>query len=109
MANLSGASITLGTATGISRARVRLLDAGHSHGTFLTDEFGFAVARQHAVIGKALVFILGFGVPLVALLAGGVTILAVAVSIVSAAIGLILERWFFFAEARHVVRLYHGL
>jgi DMSO reductase anchor subunit len=100
---------TINTAIGISRARVRLLDAGHSHATFLTDEFGFSVARQYATWGKAFVFVLGFGLPLLILLRGapgtGVAMLAIG----AAAIGLLLERWFFFAEARHVVRLYHGL
>ncbi len=100
---------TINTATGISRARVRLLDAGHSHGTFLTDEFGFGVARQHATVGKILVFVLGFGVPMLILLRGDPSRSLVCLSIGAAAIGLVIERWLFFAEARHVVRLYHGL
>ena len=100
---------TINMAIGISRARVRLLDAGHSHDTFLTNEFGFSVARQHATLGKILVFVLGFGVPMLILLHGDLGIGLLLVSIAAAAIGLVLERWFFFAEARHVVRLYHGL
>ena len=27
---------------------------------------------------------------------------------ISAMLGLVVERWLFFAEARHVVNLYHG-
>ena len=100
---------TINMATGISRARVRLLDAGHSHDTFLTNEFGFTFARQYTTVGKVLVFVLGFGIPLLILLYGAPGIGLVFVSIGAAAIGLVLERWFFFAEARHVVRLYHGL
>jgi len=99
---------TINMATGISRARVRLLDAGHSHGTFLTNEFGFTLARQHAILVKGLVFVLGFGAPLI-LLHGDPGIGPVFVSIGAAVVGLVLERWLFFAEARHVVRLYHGL
>ena len=100
---------TINTATGVSRARVRLLDVGHSHGTFLTDEFGFVLARNHAAIGKILVFVVGFGIPLFALSAFPRHDAALWLAIVAAALGLLLERWFFFAEARHVVRLYHGL
>ncbi len=104
-----GVQPTINTATGITRAGVRLLDAGHSHGTFLTSEFGFTVAREHAAVGKALVFMIGFVVPLGALLLIPQGIGAALLAAGAALIGLLLERWFFFAEARHVVRLYHGL
>ncbi|MDZ7747649.1 MAG: DmsC/YnfH family molybdoenzyme membrane anchor subunit [Halofilum sp. (in: g-proteobacteria)] len=36
---------TINTATGMTRAQVRLLDSGHSHGTFLTHEFGNQLRR----------------------------------------------------------------
>ncbi len=100
---------TINMATGISRARVRLLDTGHSHGTFLTNEFGFILARQHAILVKGLVFMLGFVAPLLILLHGDPGMGPVIISISAAVVGLVLERWLFFAEARHVVRLYHGL
>ncbi len=105
----ANARTTINTATGISRARVRLLDAGHSHGTFLTDEFCFSVARAHARLGKALVFLVGFVIPLLALLLSPPTLAVAIFAVAAATVGLILERWFFFAEARHVVRIYHGL
>ena len=104
-----GVGATINTATGISRARVRLLDVGHSHGTFLTNEFGFILARKHAVLGKVLVFVVGFVVPLGALLLAPQIVVTALFAAVAATVGLIVERWFFFAEARHVVRLYHGL
>ena len=31
-----------------------------------------------------------------------------AVAVASAFLGVMIERWLFFAEARHVVNLYHG-
>ena len=104
-----GVGATINTATGISRARVRLLDVGHSHGTFLTNEFGFILARKHAVLGKVLVFVVGFLIPLGALLLAPQIVVAALFAAAAATVGLIVERWFFFAEARHVVRLYHGL
>ena len=85
----------------------KLLDQGHTHGTFLTQEFGFQVARKYRLILKALVFLVGFIYPLSILLGkplqGDVVLAAM-----SALFGLVMERWLFFAEARHVVNLYHG-
>ncbi len=107
----AGLSPTINTATGLTRSKVKLFDTGHTHGTFLTEEFGFQIARQQAGLLKGLVFILGFLVPGLMLVwvfeqQGGQTaaIIAAATGIVGAAI----ERWLFFAEARHVVNLYHG-
>src|SRR5208282_281168 len=44
----------------ISVAHARLLDVGHSHGTFLTREFGFVLARRHAGALRVAVLALGF-------------------------------------------------
>ncbi len=105
-----GAAPTIQTATGFTRAQVRLLDAGHTHGTFLTQEFGFQLARKHAVALKGFFFLAAVVVP-IAVLAGaagqpspGLGVAAV----LSALLGMVAERWLFFAEARHVVNLYHG-
>ncbi len=83
----------------------RLLDAGHSHPTFLTREFGFEADASRVQMARIAVWVLGFAVPAVLLwLSPAWAWLAVA----SMAVGLAAERWLFFAEARHVVRLYHG-
>src|SRR5258708_3655104 len=42
----------------LSVAHARLLDVGHSHGTFLTDEFGFVLARRHATTLRAVALVL---------------------------------------------------
>lgn len=106
-----GLGPTINTATGLTRAKVKLLDTGHTHGTFLTQEFGFQLARQKAGLLKVVVFGLGFALPGLMLVSvfnqqGGqaATIVAVIAGIAGAAV----ERWLFFAEARHVVNLYHG-
>jgi DMSO reductase anchor subunit len=92
----------------MSVAQARLFDVGHSHGTFLTHEFGFTLARKHAAVLRAAAVLLVFGVPALALGTGmrsaGVAAAVAALCI----IGLLAERWLFFAEARHTVRLYHG-
>ncbi|HKE38582.1 MAG TPA: DmsC/YnfH family molybdoenzyme membrane anchor subunit [Casimicrobiaceae bacterium] len=92
---------------GVTIAQARLLDVGHSHRTFLTDEFGFALARRHATAWRVVAIALAFGVPAIWLLALddiGPVLLPAAFCIM----GLLAERWLFFAEARHTVRLYHG-
>jgi len=105
-----GAGPSIQTATGFTRAQVRLLDAGHTHGTFLTQEFGFQIARKYALALKFFVFAIGFIVPLgLLILTSGKPSLTLSALIVGLAlVGLVAERWLFFAEARHVVNLYHG-
>ncbi len=92
----------------ISVAHARLLDVGHSHGTFLTREFGFVLARRHGGALRVAVLALGFGLPLVWLVAGVARWQAAIAAAACCIIGLLVERWLFFAEARHTVRLYHG-
>ncbi|OGU20847.1 MAG: DMSO reductase [Hydrogenophilales bacterium RIFOXYD1_FULL_62_11] len=106
-----GLGPTINTATGLTRAKVKLLDTGHTHGTFLTQEFGFQLARQKAGLLKVVVFVLGFALPGLMLVwvfnqQGGQG--AAIVAVVTGVIGAAVERWLFFAEARHVVNLYHG-
>lgn len=92
----------------ISAARARLLDVGHSHGTFLTSEFGFALARRHARTLRGVALALGFVLPLLALVVGPPYWQGALVAAACCMMGLLVERWLFFAEARHTVRLYHG-
>ncbi|HEY1461236.1 MAG TPA: DmsC/YnfH family molybdoenzyme membrane anchor subunit [Casimicrobiaceae bacterium] len=93
---------------GVTVAQARLFDAGHSHGTFLTNEFGFVLARRHARALRAAALLLAFAAPGAAWAAGARSAAAVAMFAVVCIIGLMAERWLFFAEARHTVRLYHG-
>jgi len=106
-----GLGPTINTATGLTRAKVKLLDTGHTHGTFLTPEFGFQIGGQKAGLLKIGVFVLGFALPGLMLVwvfnqQGGQA--AAIVAVVTGIVGAAVERWLFFAEARHVVNLYHG-
>ncbi|ARU30539.1 DMSO reductase [Sulfuriferula sp. AH1] len=103
-----GATSSIQTATGFTRGTVRLLDTGHTHGTFLTQEFGFKIARQFSLLLKVVVFVAAFALPAVLLLATLPTQDNLFVVAAVAIVGIIAERWLFFAEARHVVNLYHG-
>ena len=99
------AGISLSDALRQSWGRPRLLDVDHTHESFLPREFGFELAPASAVTLRWLMWILAFVVPiLVALLVPGWAWLAIAACIA----GLLIERWLFFAQAKHVVRLYHG-
>ncbi len=87
--------------------QVRMLDVGHSAGTFLTNEFMFELARDRALLLRWAMWILGFILPIL-LLSLSTSSVAVWIAALLSLIGLLCERWLFFAEAQHVVRLYHG-
>ncbi len=93
---------------GMTVAQARLFDAGHTHGTFLTKEFGFTLARKHATALRACALALAFGIPAVAFATDMRSAVAAAAVAALCIMGLFAERWLFFAEARHTVRLYHG-
>ena len=95
---------TINDALGFQQGKVRLLDVGHSHGTFLTNEFGFSVARDKARLLRWIAIVCGFIVPLILCYFTKWFWAASTICL----IGLLVERWLFFAEAEHVVRLYHG-
>ena len=86
-------------------AQVKLLDAGHTHGTFLTNEFAFQLGRRHAQRLADLFWLAAFVVPALALALLPDALLGAALACLA---GLLAERWLFFAEARHTVKLYHG-
>ena len=94
-------------AIGFRLASVRLLDVGHTAGTFLTDEFGYRVSRPILVLLKVLALGVGLILPAV-LVAQGAGAAKALLALAAGFAGALLERWLFFAEAQHVVRLYHG-
>lgn len=103
-----GTGPTIQTATGFTRGNVKLLDTGHTHGTFLTQEFGFQIARKFSLMLKTAVFVAGFIVPALILTLGDGASVAIYSAVATALLGMVAERWLFFAEARHVINLYHG-
>jgi DMSO reductase anchor subunit len=96
------------TAGGPSVMQARLLDAGHSGRTFLTDEFGFRLARRHRAFLVAIFWLAGIAVPLVWVIGAWWQTPIVVGACLLNLIGLLAERALFFADARHTVRLYHG-
>ncbi len=103
---------SVGTATGLGQmGTVRLLESPHSSDNYLMKEMGFQIARKHVRKLRAIAIVAGFLVPSAALaigLAVGAAPLMAIIAVLAACPGVIIERWLFFAEARHVVMLYYG-
>jgi sulfite dehydrogenase (quinone) subunit SoeC len=107
----SSAPSTIATATGLGRrGRVRMLEPPNTEENYLLKEMGFRIARKHRVrlrlVARLAAFVVPLALTLVALGAGSV--IAAALAVPSAAVGLVVERWLFFAEAKHTVMLYYG-
>lgn len=105
---------TPSSAIAVDGMEVAPLDPPHNSANYLMKEMGFSVARKHAdklrLISYITLFALPLGLSLVAYLSGGAlgTISAV-VATASATVGVGVERWLFFAEAKHTVNLYYGV
>lgn len=100
---------TLQSATGIQATRLVQKSMGMSAGAFNTREF-FHGAGQTALRRVKLAFVLlGFALPALLLVwaIASQTTLPILLAVLVQAPGLIAERWFFFAQARHPQNLYY--
>jgi DMSO reductase anchor subunit len=110
----TSAPSTVASATLLGRrGKVRMLEPPHIEENYLLKEMGFRIARKHRVRLRRVARLAGFGLPVLssflALLLGGVGGgIAAGLAVASAAVGLVVERWLFFAEAKHTVMLYYG-
>lgn len=101
-------------ATGLGAiGSVRPLEAPHSQPNYVMREMGFEVARKHGVRLRIMALLFGFAIPIAATLmalndVANVSILWTILAFASMTPGILIERWLFFAEARHVVTLYYG-
>lgn len=109
---------TAESATGLGEiGTVRLFEPPHMTPNYLTREMGYRVARRHAGKLWRAALLLGAAIPVATLLAifltGEVRSAAAAslagLAAVSTMAGLLIERWLFFAEARHAVSEYYGI
>jgi sulfite dehydrogenase (quinone) subunit SoeC len=111
----TSARSTVAGATALgSRGRVRLLEAPHTEENYLLKEMGFRLARKHArrlrLIARWAGFVWPAALSFLGLFFGGAGGAAVAaLAVVGAGLGLLTERWLFFAEAKHTVMLYYGV
>lgn len=103
------------SATGLGHiGQVKLFERPHINENYLTREMGYRVARKHAAKLRLLAVIVGgvapagfVGLALVANTEMGV-VTASALAVLTFAFGTLVERWLFFAEARHSVMTYYG-
>lgn len=106
---------TAESATGLGGiGKVRLFEPPHTGTSYLLQEMGFRVARKHAAKLRRLAVLFGGALPLLLCVAAALTapgwagVIAALVAAAGFALGIVIERWLFFAEAEHVVMLYYG-
>ena len=102
------------TAIGLgSVGRVGFFEGPHTEDNYLLKEMGYRIARKHAVKLGLYAQLLAFLIPAILVGAGmglgqAGTAAATAGAAASVTLGLLIERWLVFAQARHVVTLYYG-
>jgi DMSO reductase anchor subunit len=103
---------TRASALGLPADRVAtVFERPHTEENYLTREMGYVLARKHSAKLRRLALLMFGAVPVLAsavtLLHPGFALPALALAAVSALMGAMVERWLFFAEAKHVVMLYY--
>jgi sulfite dehydrogenase (quinone) subunit SoeC len=101
---------TRGDAVGLPARTVSVFERPHTEANYLTREMGYVVARRHSRSLRRLALVLFAIVPLPCILAAGVLpapAIWFSVAAVSVLLGTFVERWLFFAEAKHLVTLYY--
>jgi DMSO reductase anchor subunit len=100
-----------GDAVGLPGRAISVFERPHTEASYITREMAFVVARRHARVLRALAALLFTGVPLLAVyltMHAGLEARwgwgAAAIAILA---GSFVERWLFFAQARHMVTLYY--
>ncbi len=106
----SGLPATRGDAVGLPARTVTVFERPHTEANYLTREMAFVLARAHANrlrwLATTLFALLPIGCLVVAWMSGsGQAWFALAA--LSALAGAFVERWLFFAQARHMVTLYY--
>jgi DMSO reductase anchor subunit len=99
-----------GDATGLAHlGTVRVFEAPHTEENYLTHEMGFVLARRHSRRLRTIAIVLIVSAPVaiypLSFLFGDFAPWLVALL---GMLGVFVERWLFFAEARHAVIAYYG-
>ena len=109
LAGASGSGSSLATATGLGGlGEVRSIMPPHTSENYLQHEMGFVVARKHAAQLRVLALLAGGLLPVSLLFLLAPTAVVLAAVVLLHMIGVFVERWLFFAEAKHSVTLYYG-
>ena len=99
---------SLASATGLGAlGKVKTLMPPHTSENYLQTEMGFVVARRHAIKLRIISVFLGCIIPVLALFLRTDSIALLSVVLLAHLAGIFVERWLFFAEAKHVVSTYY--
>lgn len=103
---------TRGAAVGLPDRTVTVFERPHTEANYLTREMAFVVARRHARTLRILALLLFALVPLLCVLPMLLSVHVddahwLIVAALAALAGAFVERWLFFAEAKHMVTLYY--
>jgi DMSO reductase anchor subunit len=100
---------TLQTAIGVRHTHIRQTAQGAMGGTFNTREYFHGASKRKYKSVKWVFLVLVFPIPLLLLTAGSPSnsLLPLVAAFVIQYIGLMIERWFFFAQANHPQNLYY--
>jgi DMSO reductase anchor subunit len=109
----TSSAATPASATGLGGiGSVRSFERPHTEDNYLTREMGFVVARKHADKLRLVALLCAFVPPLplleLSLVWPEANLWCALAALLSASIGIFVERWLFFAQARHTVMLYYG-
>ncbi len=105
---------TAESVTGLGNlGEVSLFEGPHTSDNFVMREMGYSIARRHATRLRRIAVTTGGVAPVTAIVLSIVSGDWLAVPLLSATaltglIGIVVERWLFFAEAQHVVTLFYG-
>ena len=105
---------TAATALGVNGAKsVAQFIAPHTQDNYLLQEMGYQIARNHADKLRKICIFCGFAAVLLLLVPGifaanQFVSVCLWLAVVAAMLGIFIERWLFFAEAKHSVTLYYG-
>jgi DMSO reductase anchor subunit len=101
-----------GHATGLdAQGAVRTFEQPHTEENYLTREMGFVLARRHANPLRRISLVAGFLVPgafALAVLAYPRADILAWIALAFGFVGVFVERWLFFAEAKHAVIGYYA-
>lgn len=98
---------TLSTAIGVKHPRIVQIAQGAMGGSFNTREFFHGRTREVVRAVRWSFLALVFPVPALLLASGGESAAVLGVAFAAQYAGLLAERWYFFAEAKHPQNLYY--
>ena len=98
---------TLATAIGVKHPRIVQIAQGAMGGSFNTREFFHGRPREVVRAARWTLLALVFPAPALFMLAAPQSAVALAAAFLAQYAGLLAERWYFFAEAKHPQNLYY--